>query len=134
MSPHILVADDHPGSRSALAAVLAAPGWNVELVESGRAALERLLQDAWDLSLLDMYMPELTGLEVLSQVRQCGRRVPSILMSGNPSRRLEAAALEAGAAALLRKPIPAEVLRLTVQAVLQRNGGRPPGPPGARTG
>jgi two-component system repressor protein LuxO len=82
-----------------------------------------LLNNSFDLSLLDMHMPGLTGLEVLDYLNQVGNVVPSILMTGKPSRDIELAALELGVITMLRKPIPAELLRLTVNQIFIKNHG-----------
>ena len=124
MAFRILIADDSRPNLEALAALLGGSGFVVEVAKDGSIALQRLLEERFDLSLLDMHMPALTGIQVLSHLRQTGMAVPSILMTGHPSRAIEAAALEAGAIALLRKPIPAEILRITVRRVV----GEQPGP------
>ncbi len=118
MTYRVLIADDSVDSRSALAALLEAADCRVEFAEDGPSALRRLLDEVWDLSLLDMHMPALTGVEVLAQAQAVGVRVPSILMTGHPSHAIEAAALEVGALTLLRKPVPAEILRITVRQIL----------------
>jgi CheY-like chemotaxis protein len=119
MSFRILVADDQAESLDLLSALLRAsqPGCTVEVATSGSDALRRLLQEGpFDLSLLDVHMPGLTGLEVLTQLRIMGRRVPSILMTGHPTPAIEVAALELGVITMLRKPIQAELLRVLVAA------------------
>lgn len=116
----ILVADDQAESLAVLAALLQQhrPGCTVEVATSGSDALRLLLQAGpYDLSLLDVHMPGLTGLEVLAQLRSMGHRVPSILMTGHPTPAIEVAALELGVITMLRKPIPAEVLRVVVEQV-----------------
>ncbi len=118
MPYRILIADDSSDSRRALAALLDRAGFVVEQAENGSDALNRLTEMSYDLSLLDMHMPSLTGIEVITQIHDRGITVRSILMTGHPSRAIEAAALEAGALALLRKPIPAEILRITVQRII----------------
>lgn len=158
MTYRILIADDSETSRSVIAALLAelrlesAPstpdprpvgnpgaaqtGRNsieVEVVTNGSEALQRLMKLHYDLSLLDVHMPNLTGLQVISHLQTIGVFIPSILMTGHPSRAIEAAAMEAGAIAMLRKPIAAEILRITVQQVLHQrphpgDGGNPPRP------
>lgn len=125
MAFRILVADDQSESLAALAALLQRPGCTVEVVSSGSDALRRLLQEGpFDLSLLDHHMPGLTGLEVLAQMRSMGLRVPSILMTSNPTRAMELAALDLGVITMLRKPIPAEVLQIVVEQVLRPHSGR----------
>ncbi|RMH05327.1 MAG: response regulator [Planctomycetota bacterium] len=124
MSPRILVADDNTTTRKVIQTLLVASGFDVELAADGAQALERLLArpGGFDLSLLDVHMPSLTGLEVLFQLKSAGMAVPSILMTGHPSKALESAALEAGARTVLRKPIPAEVLRLTIRQIIHEIG------------
>lgn len=121
MAYRILVADDSLDSRKVLQALLVAAGFHVDLAADGSEALQRLLDgpETYDLSLLDVHMPSLTGLEVVVQLRAMGHVVPSILMTGHPSRAIEAAALEAGARAMLRKPIAAEILRVTVRQIIR---------------
>lgn len=127
MAFRILVADDSEASREALVLCLARSGFEVETAADGSDALQRLLRSDFDVSLLDVHMPMLTGLEVLGAMRQAGRDVPSILMTGHPSSALELAAMEAGALAMLRKPIPTEILRLTIRRIVLSHPGPPAG-------
>lgn len=125
MAFRILVADDQSESLAALAALLQRPGCTVEVVSSGSDALRRLLHEGpFDLSLLDLHMPGLTGLEVLTQMRSLGLQVPSILMTANPTRAVELAALELGVITMLRKPIPAQALQIIVEQVLRPHSDR----------
>jgi len=119
MPRHILIADDQDDAREALVAVLAGMlDARIAVASDGADALQQLLKQPFDLSLLDVHMPGLSGLEVLGQLRQSGSLVPSILMTGHPSREIEMAALDLGVVTMLRKPIPAEILRITVQQIL----------------
>ena len=126
MAFRILVADDQTETLVALAALLQQqrPGCTVALASTGSDALRRLLDEGpFDLSLLDLHMPGLTGLEVLAQLRSMGQSIPSILMTADPSRAVELAALELGVITMLRKPIPAEVLRVVVEQVHFKRSG-----------
>lgn len=126
MAFRILVADDQTETLTALAALLQLqrPGCTVELASTGSDALRRLLDEGpFDLSLLDLHMPGLTGLEVLAQLRSMGQSIPSILMTADPTRAVELAALELGVITMLRKPIPAEVLRIVVEQVHFKRSG-----------
>ncbi len=111
----ILIADDQQEQLAAVVALLKGLDVTIEIATDGGQALQCLLNGPFDLSLLDMHMPRLTGLEVLGQLQQAGQLVPSILMTGNPSREIEMAAMDLGVITMLHKPIPAEVLRITVQ-------------------
>jgi CheY-like chemotaxis protein len=126
MPRHILIADDQDDARQALVALLQGMlDAQIEVARDGAEALQQLMAQPYDLSLLDVHMPGLTGLEVLGQLRQAGSQVPSILMTGHPSREIEMAAMDLGVVTMLRKPIPAEILRITVQQILSP---RPDGP------
>ncbi|HYF39669.1 MAG TPA: response regulator, partial [Gemmatimonadales bacterium] len=80
----ILVADDEEGVRSLVQVVLEEAGYDVELVEDGGRAIERLrtLGDRVRLILLDLTMPILGGAEAATQLRQIQPDVPIIAMSG----------------------------------------------------
>ena len=123
MSFRILIADDQVEQLNAVVAMLGNAEYSIEVAYSGSDALNMLLNNSFDLSLLDMHMPGLTGLEVLDHLNQLGNSVPSILMTGKPSRDIELAALELGVITMLRKPIPAELLRITVNQIFTRNHG-----------
>jgi DNA-binding response OmpR family regulator len=116
----ILVADDQEDCRQAVVQCLHRPGFQVFTAATGSQALRLLLQDHFDLTVLDVHMPSLTGIQILSHLRQAGLNVPSILMTGNPSTALETAALELGAITMLRKPVPTEILRITVEQIILR--------------
>ena len=79
----ILIVDDEPGVRSALGEVLRDEGYTVEAVESGEACLERLVEQEFDVVLLDVWMPGIDGLETLQRLRE--RKVDSqvVVISGH---------------------------------------------------
>ena len=125
MTYRILVADDQDDQLRAVVALLQGLDVRIEMATTGADALRQLLETRYDLSLLDMHMPGLTGLEVIGQVKQAGHLVPSILMTGNPSREIELAAMELGVITMLKKPIPAELLRITVQRIFSQSPVHP---------
>lgn len=78
MPRHILIADDQDDARQALVALLQGMlDARIEVARDGSEALRQLLDQPFDLSLLDVHMPGLTGLEVLDQLKQAGSAVPS---------------------------------------------------------
>jgi len=129
MSLRILVADDHDANRRALVDLLVHFGCRTVEAADGSIALRFLMESPFDLGLLDLHMPSLTGLQVLSQLRSAGVVVPSILMTGRPSSEVERAALELGALTMLRKPIAAAILRAALEQIPERPSGPEP-PPG----
>ena len=67
--PSILIVDDEPGVRSALAGVLRDEGYDVDAVDSGEACLERLAGHVYDVVLLDVWLPGMDGLATLARMR-----------------------------------------------------------------
>ena len=83
-SAHILLVDDDPGVRDTVTFLLEHAGYRVGCAADGEAGWHALCADPSDLLITDYEMPKLTGLELLRRVRAVSRRLPAILMSGNP--------------------------------------------------
>ena len=79
---HILIVDDEVGTTRVLAAVLEDAGYRVEVVTSGRSALEAFASAEPDLVLLDFLMPQMDGAAALGAIRKLRPDVPVIMMSG----------------------------------------------------
>lgn len=116
----ILIADDDATHRTGLAELLAGLGLEILEAEDGGQALSLLRRGSLALALLDYRMPERTGLDVLTAVRAELIRVPCILCSGELDEALTRRAKEAGAAAILSKPIHPQDLLDVVLRLLPR--------------
>ena len=104
----ILVVDDEEDIREALKEYIAELGYEVTVVENGKTAYEALLARDYDLVLLDMFMPEMNGAEVLLRLKEAGK-IPSyvILMTGyagEDTATIEALKQEGIIKRVLRKP------------------------------
>ena len=97
----ILVVDDEPQIRRIMRAVLVAKRSEVTEAECGEDALKLIHSEKYDLILLDINMPGITGIEVCKQVR-ASSDIPIIVMSAGEENR--ARALDAGANDYLKKP------------------------------
>ncbi|WP_397532523.1 response regulator [Roseateles sp.] len=121
-SLRVLVADDMPLNLRAAAALLKALGHGGALVTDGQKALNALAQQAFDLVLLDVSMPGLSGLDVLREIRakelKGGPRMPVIIVSGHDLPEDRDRFLEAGADGVLVKPLQRIALSAEVQRVL----------------
>ena len=121
----ILVTDDDRSIRHLLRSILTGAGHAVEEAENGAAALEKIRAKHYDLAVLDIWMPEMTGLELLEQLQKEARR-PKVLMltsDDTPKSLLQAARDEAYR--YIKKPVvPAELLD-AVQTVLAAKEGLP---------
>ncbi|HET6203122.1 MAG TPA: response regulator [Planctomycetota bacterium] len=114
----ILVADDQPTVREGMAEFLERQGYRVFRAEGGVVALEIATRERLDCSILDVHMPDLSGIDVVRRLPVSPRGIPSILVSGEPSPELEREALSAGAFTFLRKPVSPEALRTCVARAL----------------
>ena len=118
----LLVADDNKVNRLLLARSLELQGHRVASAENGRVALEMLRNEAFDLLLLDMEMPELDGFQVLEQmvgdVRL--RELPVIVTSSLEGVAHVVRCLELGADDYLHKPVNPVILKVRIDSSLEK--------------
>ncbi|MFL5268815.1 MAG: response regulator, partial [Stellaceae bacterium] len=121
-SSHILVVDDNVSNRDLLSRRLVREGYRVTAVESGEAALAITAADSFDLVLLDMMMPGLSGFEVLCRLKAdtCTRHLPIIMISALDELDSTVRCIAAGAEDYLPKPFNPVVLRARVGASLEK--------------
>ncbi|TMD62019.1 MAG: response regulator transcription factor [Chloroflexi bacterium] len=128
MSPsagaRILVVDDEPAIRRAVRTNLHAHGFDVETAETAAEALERFEHLRPDLIVLDLNLPEPTGLDVIRHVRERGS-TPIIVLSVRDAERDKVAALDLGADDYVTKPFGADELLARIRVAL-RHLARPP--------
>jgi len=101
----ILVVDDDPNALFGICQILRDEGYHVIPAESGKSALERLKTDAINLIITDEKMPNLSGMELLSEVKKIEPDVPVILMTAYGSVSMAVEALKQGAFYFFEKPI-----------------------------
>lgn len=103
-SLHVLVADDHPANRALLSEQLAHLGHTCECVNDGRAALDCWWEGQFDALLTDLWMPEVDGPALASQLRARGVQAPIIALTASAASHDHQRALEAGITHVLIKP------------------------------
>ncbi len=111
----VLVVDDEPTLLRALEALLRKNGHDVVALESPIVATQRLAQEEFDVALLDVKMPDLSGLELLNAVKHRRPEIEVIMMTGHATVETALAALKAGAYDYLTKPF--EDVELVARAV-----------------
>lgn len=111
----LLVVDDNELSLELVAEVLAADGHDVTTAATGTAALALVTQRAWDLVLMDLHLPGLSGVEVCRRARAAGVRVPIVALSASAMPDEIARAMPAGFDAYWTKPIAPAALRAAVR-------------------
>jgi FixJ family two-component response regulator len=123
----IAVVDDDPSLRRAVKNLLTSAGFRVEAFASGEAFLGSAERRDTGCILLDLSMPEMSGFDVLAQLRRDAVSIPTIVLTAHCDEEIRRRSLAAGAVAFLAKPFHADALLGAVQESLS------PAPPGART-
>ena len=100
----ILVVDDNDMVRSVAQQMLVALGYEAAVVDSGERALEEFSESNFDLILLDLDMPEMSGPELLRQLNEENVTIPVVLMSGHSNDRLATFGIDVAKITLVRKP------------------------------
>jgi two-component system nitrogen regulation response regulator NtrX len=121
VKPRVLIVDDEAGVRSALSGVLRDEGYAVDAVESGEACLERVSRAAYDVLVLDIWLPGMDGLATLSRLRDRHVDAPVVMISGHGNIESAVRAIKLGAFDFVEKPLSLEKTVLVVaNAVRQR--------------
>jgi DNA-binding response OmpR family regulator len=119
---HILVVEDEQHLADGLRFNLEAEGWEVQLVDTGEAALALLGAEpaAFDVVVLDIMLPGIDGFSVMSQLRQSGQFVPTLMLTarGHPEDIL--LGFSAGADDYLTKPFELAILIARIRGLLRR--------------
>lgn len=121
----ILVVDDDRATRHLLTKLLTRAGFTATAARDGRDALTRLQNDRYDLMLLDIWMPRMTGLDLLAALRKKRRRIKVVVMTSDDTPETLLQTLREQAFEYVNKPVdPAALLRI-VRDVL-KGSSEPP--------
>jgi two-component system KDP operon response regulator KdpE len=115
----ILIVDDEPQIRRVLRTTLSSQGYTVVEARSGEEALEQIRTERADLILLDVNLPEMSGLDTCREIRR-SMDVPIIMLTVRDSERDKVQALDAGADDYVVKPFGADELMARIRAALRR--------------
>jgi two-component system nitrogen regulation response regulator NtrX len=120
MPKTILVADDEAGIRDSLRRLLEYEKYRVVVAADGVSALQKAEGEVVDLVLLDIKMPGMDGMEVLSRLHQSRPDVPVVIISGHGTIQTAVEATRLGAYDFLEKPIDADRILLVIRNGLQQ--------------
>src|SRR6202041_2665474 len=114
----VLIVDDETEIRESLQTLLEMEGYTVETAGSGEDGLIRIGEHPFDLILLDLALPGRNGLEILSEIRAHGSRLPVIMITAYGTVENAVRAMQAGAANFVQKPWDNEKLLADVRAAV----------------
>ncbi len=121
MSASILVVDDEEPILNSLRSILQDEGYDVAVATNGVEALRAFTTDAPDLMILDIWMPEMDGLETLRRVRELVPTAQVMVMSGHGSIETAVKAIKLGAYDYIEKPLSLENVTLRVKHALDQH-------------
>jgi two-component system, NtrC family, sensor kinase len=116
-----MIVDDDPADRNLLSYCLSHEGYKIEPVTDSREVIDRARELNPDIILLDVYMPEITGIDVCHRLKtlEATRHVPIIMLTGMADRDTKLECLEAGANDFISKPINMTELLIKVRNLVQ---------------
>jgi len=119
----LLVIEDDETLRASLATRLAAEGFAVEQAADGREGLYFSLEYPIDLAIIDLGLPEMSGLDIIRQAREQGKTYPILILTARDRWQDKVDGLSAGADDYVVKPFHYEEVSARVNALLRRSGG-----------
>jgi two-component system response regulator PilR (NtrC family) len=119
----ILVIDDEPIVADALMIVLSDSGYDVAVAMTGRDGLDKIATRRFDVTITDLRLPDMSGLDVLSSIRENDPASLIIVITAHTTPELVAESVRRGAVDVLSKPFfPSDVLGSLNKALTNRNG------------
>jgi DNA-binding response OmpR family regulator len=120
----VLIIDDEANLRRTLARILQNAGCRTAEAGSGREALECIARERFDLVYLDIHMPEMTGIELLEQLRRSDAEIAVIILTGFGALQTAVDAVRLGALDYLLKPYDPAIIVARTRTVLQDQAAR----------
>lgn len=116
----ILVIDDDESMRKLLVMTLESRGYSVDTARDGKEAIRKSNSDLYDLALVDLRLPDMDGIELLTAMKQIAPTMMKIILTGYPSLESAIEAINKGADGYVVKPVKTEQLLSTVQEHLRK--------------
>ncbi|MEZ5359956.1 MAG: sigma-54 dependent transcriptional regulator [Candidatus Zixiibacteriota bacterium] len=121
MAGKIFIVDDEESMCNFMAIMLQKEGYEVETSTDGRQAIDRICSGSFDLVITDMMMPEMSGLDLLTQVRERKTEQDFIVMTAFASVESAIEAMKRGASDYVTKPFKIDEIKLTIDKVMSHN-------------
>ncbi|MDK9725616.1 MAG: response regulator [Sterolibacteriaceae bacterium MAG5] len=120
----IILVEDDPQLGDGLTVGLRQAGFAVDWVKDGSAADHALKSETFDLAVLDLGLPRLSGMELLKRLRGRGQDLPVLILTARDATAEKIAGLDSGADDYLVKPVDLDELAARIRALARRAGGR----------
>lgn len=117
----ILVIDDDKSILRTFTRILQKNGYEIDVAETGKEAIEKSKGGNYDLALIDIRLPDMDGTDVLAKMQTTMRGAVKIMITGFPSLETGVKALDEGADAYLVKPVKLEELLELIKEKLRNN-------------
>jgi DNA-binding response OmpR family regulator len=119
--PKILIVEDEPNMRIGLKDNLEFEGYEVEFAYDGEEGLKKIIENKYDLVLLDVMLPKMSGFDVCKKIRQQKNLTPIILLTAKGEEVDKVVGLELGADDYVTKPFSLRELLARIKAILRRS-------------
>jgi PAS domain S-box-containing protein len=116
----VLIVDDDPSFRKVLYDILQDKGYIPISVATGKAALDRVADRVPSVALIDLRLEDMSGLEVMGEIKKCSPTTQSILLTGYASQASAIEAINLGAYSYVQKPYDIEQLLVTVRRAVEK--------------
>ena len=117
----ILLIDDEPGSREGLGLLLRREGYQVEAADSGEAALPLLSEQSFEVILTDLFLPGVSGIDLLKRVKEMALPANVILITGQASAETAVEAMKEGAFDYITKPVNVDKLKVLIAKAVEKS-------------
>ena len=117
----IAIVDDDPSARRGLERLIRSVGWKAETFASAREFLARPRTQAPNCLVLDLQLPDLSGLDLQKQMVEVGLETPIVFLTGHGSIPTSVQAMKAGAIEFLTKPVDEQDLLKAIQEAIERD-------------
>ncbi|RMG56632.1 MAG: sigma-54-dependent Fis family transcriptional regulator, partial [Gammaproteobacteria bacterium] len=117
----ILLVDDEPNNRDALSLLLTGAGYHVDAVGTGEEAIRQLNQTPYAIVVTDLFLPGVSGIDILKKVKSDAPYTNVILITGNASAETAVEAMKEGAFDYITKPVDFEKLKILVAKAMEKS-------------
>jgi two-component system, NtrC family, response regulator AtoC len=117
---NILLIEDDQGSREALLILLKGSGFAVKGCASGKEGLSLMAGERFDIVISDLLLPDMSGLEILTRIKQDSPRTEVILVTGHASAETAVQAMKNGAYDYITKPLNIDELRIIIDKAVEK--------------